>query len=268
MQIIPSALLLIAAIFILPESPRFLILKGDQLKARYVLSYVRHLSAEHEYINAEMNEIEEAIERQRRPSPRSSPGRFSLFRELWWKGNRNRVLIGLGLMFGQNLTGIQGMNLYTPTIFKTIGFEGTKDVLLASGLSLAFMFSENGTNVNSNVLSSKDYRYDFIPGLLHRPSRQEEITAGLFCWNVTGSMVHRWLRDSNTSRSYTTPSSYGSRLDSHRLRLYLRGPSTLPLLYSALLTASRHSSPLPGTVSSGFTAPRYSPLALRSSPSA
>lgn len=133
MQMVPSALLLLAAIFILPESPRFLIKKGNKAKARKVLAYVRHLSLEHEYINEEIDEIEFAIQMQERPTARSSPGTFGLFKELWWQGNRKRMLIGLGLMFGQNLTGIQGVNFYTPTIFKSIGFDGTKVVLLASG---------------------------------------------------------------------------------------------------------------------------------------
>jgi len=142
MQLIPSPLLLLSAIFILPESPRFLVKKGDKLKARKILSYVRHLSAEHEYINTEIEEIEDAIARQERPSPRSNPdSRFGLFKELWWPGNRKRVLIGLGLMFGQNLTGINGMNFYTPTIFKSIGFDGTKVVLLASGKFLHCFWS-------------------------------------------------------------------------------------------------------------------------------
>ncbi len=61
-------------------------------------------------------------------------GRFQLWRELLWKGNRQRVLIALGLMFGQNMTGIGGINFYTPTIFRSIGFDGTKADLLASGM--------------------------------------------------------------------------------------------------------------------------------------
>lgn len=135
MQMVPSSLLLLAAIFILPESPRFLVKKGNKAKARKVLSYVRHLSVEHEYINHEMEEIEFAIEMQERPTARSSTGRFGLLKELWWQGNRKRVIIGIGLMFGQNLTGIQGVNFYTPSIFKSIGFDGTRVVLLASGTS-------------------------------------------------------------------------------------------------------------------------------------
>ena len=45
------------------------------------------------------------------------------------------MLIGVALMIGQNFTGINGVNFYTPTIFKSIGFSGTKVVLLASGES-------------------------------------------------------------------------------------------------------------------------------------
>lgn len=134
MQMVPASLLFLSAIFILPESPRFLVKKGNKAKARKVLSYVRHLSGEHEYINEEMDDIEFAIQTQSRPTEHSSTGRLGLFKELWWKGNRSRVLIGLGLMFGQNLTGIQGVNFYTPLIFKSIGFDGTKVVLLASGM--------------------------------------------------------------------------------------------------------------------------------------
>jgi MFS family permease len=137
MQIIPSALLIIAAIFILPESPRFLVKKGKKTQARKNLAWVRKLSSEHELVNREMEEIEEAIRMQDTPPPtvvhRHSGGKLGLFKELWWKGNRERVLIGLGLMFGQNLTGIQGLNFYTPTVFRSIGFDGTKVVLLASG---------------------------------------------------------------------------------------------------------------------------------------
>lgn len=137
MQMVPSSLLVLAALFILPESPRFLVKKGNKIQARKVLGYVRNLEVNHEYINAEMEEIEDAIQRQESASPRSKQGKFGIVKELWWKGNRRRVLIGLGLMLGQNATGINGINFYTPTIFRSIGFDGTKVVLLASGLFAA-----------------------------------------------------------------------------------------------------------------------------------
>jgi hypothetical protein len=143
MQCVPSSLMLLAAIFILPESPRFLVRKGKHAQARKILSYVRHLSEDSEYVSLEMEEIKEAIEKQDNPihlrngpggANNTGKGTLQVWRELWWKGNRQRVCIGLSLMFAQNFTGIQGLNFYTPTIFRTIGFEGTKADLLASGI--------------------------------------------------------------------------------------------------------------------------------------
>lgn len=140
MQIIPSSLLFLSALLILPESPRFLLQKNQPIKARQILSYIRKLDPEHVYISAEMAEIEEAISRQRGESEGRERGKGRLARfaglwgELWWKGNRNRICIGVGLMAGQNLTGINGVNFFTPMVFRSIGFGGTRVTLLASGL--------------------------------------------------------------------------------------------------------------------------------------
>jgi MFS family permease len=173
MQMVPSFLLVLAALLILPESPRFLVKKDQKNQARKVLGYVRNLDIGHEYINAEMEEIEDAIRRQENPSPRSKPGRFGLVRELWWKGNRRRVVIGLGLMFGQNLTGINGINFYTPTIFRSIGFDGTKVVLLASGASSLSLFACPKLLIlgHRDVRRSQNRSNYSISCILHRQSR-------------------------------------------------------------------------------------------------
>jgi sugar transport protein len=111
MQIVPSALLILAALFILPESPRLLIKQGRKLQARKNLAWVRKLDPSDEVVNREMEEIEEAIRMQDTPPltviHKHGGGKLGLLKELWWKGNRERVLIALGLMVGQNLTGIQ-----------------------------------------------------------------------------------------------------------------------------------------------------------------
>ena len=111
MQTVPSALLILAALFILPESPRLLIKQGRKLQARRNLAWVRKLDSNDEVVNREMEEIEEAIRMQDTPpltvNHKHVGGKLGLLKELWWKGNRERVLIALGLMVGQNLTGIQ-----------------------------------------------------------------------------------------------------------------------------------------------------------------
>lgn len=62
-------------------------------------------------------------------------------------GNRNRIFMGMALMMLQNLSGINALNYYSPTIFQSIGFKGTSVGLLATGVfglvksvsTLAFM---------------------------------------------------------------------------------------------------------------------------------
>lgn len=132
MQLIPGGLIAIAAIFVLPESPRFLIEKGQSDQARKTLAFLRNLPSDHEYVDYEVHEVEKAIERQRN-SPHGS-GVLQLLKELLWKGNRNRLAFGLFLMWTANLSGVNGVNFYTPSIFESIGFQGTSFLLLASGM--------------------------------------------------------------------------------------------------------------------------------------
>jgi MFS family permease len=131
MQIVPSALLLVAALFILPETPRYLLQAGKEPQARKALSVIRNLEPHHEYINYEIDLTRDAVSRQQTSAKPAS--KVEIAKELMWRGNRNRVIIGIGLMVGQNLTGINAVNFYTPTIFKSIGFDGSKVTLLASG---------------------------------------------------------------------------------------------------------------------------------------
>ena len=77
-----------------------------------------------------MQEIEEAVRSQsgfsdggREAGVKGAARRFAgLVRELGWKGNRIRVLIGVGLMAGQNLTGINGGEylLYSPSLHPNV----------------------------------------------------------------------------------------------------------------------------------------------------
>lgn len=150
-----------------------------------MLAYIRHLPCEHEYVNLEVEEIEEAIRREENPNlnpnshsnpdtdpvaggaggDRSKKGKWGLVGELWWKGNRGRVLIGICLMIGQNFTGINGVNFYTPTIFKSIGFSGTKVVLLASGMFLDFLTLAGRGWLSEILLLTVTFVADFCGGV-------------------------------------------------------------------------------------------------------
>lgn len=111
-QIIPSSLLFLACLFILPETPRFLAQIHKEEEAREVLAWVRNLPVDDASVVLEMQEIEDGIRNQETERAGDRKSKWGIWGELWWKGNRRRVFIGVGLMVGQNLTGIQGINFF------------------------------------------------------------------------------------------------------------------------------------------------------------
>ncbi|KAH8894591.1 general substrate transporter [Thozetella sp. PMI_491] len=131
-QFIPAGFLLISMPFIV-ESPRWLVSKNRIEKARKALSWVRHLPVDHEYIELEMADIQQSITHELELSG-GKRSTVQIFRELGAKGVRWRVSMGVLLMLLQNLTGINAINYYSPTILKSIGYTGTSVGLLATGV--------------------------------------------------------------------------------------------------------------------------------------
>ncbi|RKK09013.1 Quinate permease [Fusarium oxysporum f. sp. narcissi] len=131
-QFVPAGLLVI---FMIPmiESPRWLVSKGKLQDARKNLSWVRNLPQDHAYIDREMSMIEVAIEHEVSSTGQRGNWR-QIFSELFQPGVRGRVVLSCGLVSFQNFTGINAINYYSPTIFKSIGFTGTSVGLLATGI--------------------------------------------------------------------------------------------------------------------------------------
>jgi len=111
-QIIPSSLLLLACLFILPETPRFLAQIHKEEEAKEVLAWVRNLPVDDASVMLEMQEIEDGIRSQETERVGDRKSKWGIWGELWWKGNRRRVITGVCLMVGQNLTGIQGIDSF------------------------------------------------------------------------------------------------------------------------------------------------------------
>ncbi|OJI84038.1 hypothetical protein ASPTUDRAFT_56004 [Aspergillus tubingensis CBS 134.48] len=131
-QMIPAGLLLICMSWMI-ESPRWLASKNRIVQAQKNLAWVRNLPFDHPYVVNELAEIQAAVNQELE----MSGGRRTLshiVRECAAPGVRNRILIGVMLMLLQNLTGINSINYYSPTIFRSIGFTGTSVGLLATGV--------------------------------------------------------------------------------------------------------------------------------------
>ncbi|OGT68964.1 MAG: MFS transporter [Gammaproteobacteria bacterium RIFCSPHIGHO2_12_FULL_45_9] len=118
MGIVP-AIILFMGVLLLPESPRWEVLKGRIDKARHTLSRVRGGSDRAE-VEAELRDIQGSItERQD----------WHLLFQRWL---RPALLIGLGLAFFQQCTGINTIIYYAPSIFQMAGFQSASVAILAT----------------------------------------------------------------------------------------------------------------------------------------
>lgn len=113
------------------ESPRFLAKKGRYEQARKVLSRIRNLPEEHEYISWEIDTIRAQLDSE---ASESGTTVIAKIKEIWRTNTRTRLLTGMALMMFQNLSGINALNYYSPVIVASIGFTGTSTGLLATGV--------------------------------------------------------------------------------------------------------------------------------------
>lgn len=114
-----------------PESLRWLAKKSRWEQAQKVLTRIRNLPSDHAYISWELEAIRLQIESE---AERASRSFIVKIKEIVNTDVRKRLLIGMALMLFQNLSGINALNYYSPSIFRLIGFQGTSAGLLATGL--------------------------------------------------------------------------------------------------------------------------------------
>ncbi|KEF57280.1 quinate permease [Exophiala aquamarina CBS 119918] len=131
LQLVPAGLLFAGA-FVIKESPRWLFSKGRREEGLKNLCWLRQLPAEHIYMQEEVFAIDNAIEDQRATV---GLGFWQPFRAVINdRKTTYRFLLGGSLFLWQNATGINAINYYSPTVFKSIGITGTNTSLLTTGI--------------------------------------------------------------------------------------------------------------------------------------
>ena len=121
------AALMFAGSFILPESPRWLMLKGRRDKAAVVLQRTMNTQEE---IDREIGEIEEALH-----GPQGA-GIGIVFRGYFFK----ILVVGILLQMFQQLVGINMMIYYSPTIFGYAGMKGLLAMMAVPTVNMLFTF--------------------------------------------------------------------------------------------------------------------------------
>ena len=116
MAVIPAAAFGIGLFFI-PDSPRWLAGRGRTDQARTVLKRIRAP----EQVEGELNQIKQSVGQQK--------GNWS---ELLSPFLRPAMIVGVGLAIAQQITGINTVIYYAPTIFKFAGLSSASVAILAS----------------------------------------------------------------------------------------------------------------------------------------
>ncbi|MGB3082833.1 MAG: sugar porter family MFS transporter [Candidatus Omnitrophota bacterium] len=117
MGVFPALVLGIGMIF-LPRTPRWLVSRGKNEKAREVLKKI--YSSEN--VDKDLNEMRKTLKEE------ESGG----WAELTVPWLRLPLVIGIGLMFFQQVTGINTVIYYAPTIFQMAGFESATVAIAAT----------------------------------------------------------------------------------------------------------------------------------------
>lgn len=117
---VPGLLFLIGLVF-LPESPRWLVLKGILDKARGSLQRLRGTGAN---VDGELDEIVRAA--------KAEAGQKVGYAALLEPAIRPALIVGAGLFFLQQLSGINAVIYYAPEIFRKAGFDSSDTQTLAT----------------------------------------------------------------------------------------------------------------------------------------
>jgi sugar porter (SP) family MFS transporter len=119
------ALILGTGLFLLPESPRFFIRKGQKDKARAALARIRDQPEDSDFIEQELNEIDANFQYEQTLIPQGGyfESWLNCFRGNIFHPNSNirRTVLGTSLQMMQQWTGVNFVFYFGTTFFKQLG---------------------------------------------------------------------------------------------------------------------------------------------------
>jgi len=118
LSVIPAAVFALGMIY-LPESPRWLVHRGQTERARAILSRVRGTSE----VDAELREIQTSL---------AQAQERGALRDLLSPGLRPALAVGIGLAILQQITGINTVIYYAPRIVQAAGISSASGAILTT----------------------------------------------------------------------------------------------------------------------------------------
>jgi sugar porter (SP) family MFS transporter len=128
---VPACLMLLVMLR-LPESPRWLVKDGQGEAAREALERVRPKGAD---VSEELHDIDELVEAERTASTRGWAG----LRAAWV---RPALVVGCGLAVFTQLSGIEMIVYYSPTILTDNGFSDSTALRVSVALGLTYLVTQ------------------------------------------------------------------------------------------------------------------------------
>ncbi|KAL2016689.1 hypothetical protein VTK56DRAFT_3191 [Thermocarpiscus australiensis] len=122
-QVVFALIILLATPF-LPESPRWLIERGEYSRAFELVKKLHFTGKNEDFVRNEFHEMRDQILIEKENTVRSYKEAFA--KPSW----RRRILLACGIWVGVSLTGITSVNFYLNTFIKNLGFSTSQSLLL------------------------------------------------------------------------------------------------------------------------------------------
>lgn len=144
LQLIPAILLMVGIPFV-PEAPRFLLEKDRIAALTSSIAWLRGLREDDMEVAHEVQQMRAFLEASQRVQVLRQKGFVA--QVLSSQGLRKRLTVGIGLMVAQNMSGLNAINYFAPSIFRSAGFTSVQSMLFLTGFfgfikviaALAFM---------------------------------------------------------------------------------------------------------------------------------
>ncbi|KAL6634182.1 hypothetical protein ACP70R_026853 [Stipagrostis hirtigluma subsp. patula] len=150
LAVVPGAIIIVGVFFV-SDTPVSLFVRGHPERARAVLQHMRGADAD---VNAEFSDIVRAVDTARQNDEDG-------FQRLFSKEYRHCLAIGVAISAFYEFTGMVVIAIFSPVLFRTVGFSSQKAIL---GSVINSVMNLASTVLSSFIMDRTGRRFLFIIG--------------------------------------------------------------------------------------------------------